>query len=208
MNTSRFQRRPIRGFTLVELLVVIAIIIVLAAMGLSVGANAIKKARMLQDKSTATNLAIAIGKYYQDYGYYPEIDGSAGDTDTTTRSDAKLMNTLLAFGTDGRANNPRGTVYFSGSRARGSSAAKAYRGLFYTGSSDVELFDAWKKKAPAKRHFQVAMDTNHDGKLFDPFDRGVIIHGIPVLVWSTGKDGEDASTGANDPKNRDNSQSW
>ena len=35
-----------------------------------------------------------------------------------------------------------------------------------------------------------------------------IIHGMPVLAWSTGKDGDDASTGAGDPKNRDNSYSW
>ena len=205
MKTSK-SNQPRRGFTLIELLVVITIIIVLAAMGISIGGNAIKKARMLNDQNTATGLAIGIGKYFDEYGYYPEI-GSV-DGDTVTQSDAKLMNTLLNFGTDGQANNPKGTIYFAGQRAKGSTAAKAYRGLFYSGSSSVELLDAWKKRAPAQRHFQVAMDTNYDGKLFDPVDSGVIIHGIPVLVWSTGKDGESVSTGANAPENLDNSYSW
>ena len=197
-----------RAFTLIELLVVVTIIVILAAMGFSIGVNAIKKARMLHDKNTATGLAVSIGQYFDDHGHYPEVGPVKGDT--VTKTDSTLMNIIQNVGPGGsHPQNLKGIPYFAGDPARGTSVSNAYRGLFYTGSTSVDLFDAWKKRPPADRRFYVAMDTDYDGKLFDPFDSGMIIHGIPVLVWSTGKDGTYVSTGgARAPENQDNSYSW
>lgn len=206
MNTSFTTKRRHRGFTLIELLVVIAIIATLAAMAFSVGAGTIKKARMLADTNTATALSQAIDYYYDDYGRLPEI--GTGGTDTTTESTAALMNILLAVGPDGERQNPSGVRYFAGTQARGTTSGNAYRGLFYTGSSSVELFDAWKKSAPLKRHFQIVMDTNFDGEIANPISSGDTLHGMRAVVWSTGQDGADATSSRNDPKNRDNSYSW
>ena len=52
------------------------------------------------------------------------------------------------------------------------------------------------------------MDTNYDGTLIDPVNSGATIHGIPVLVWSTGRDGEDARGNPRAPENRDNVYTW
>lgn len=202
-------RSPRRGFTLVELLVVIAIIAVLASIGFGVGIHALRKARMVEDQNAATILAMGIATFYEDYGYFPG-DGAGDDdgADTRTESDSVLMNALLAFGPDGAAQNPRGIRYYSGRTAKGNSSSAAYRGLFYSDGSSVELFDVWKKRAPDKRHYQVVMDTNLDGEIDDPIDNSKTVYGATVLVWSTGRDGEDGGGDPQSPANRDNSYSW
>lgn len=205
-TTRKTDYRTRRAFTLVELLVVIAIIVVLAAIGFSMGANAIKKAQMLADKRAASALFNAIETYYADYNVLPDVGGGKGG-DTTTESDTKLMNILMAFGPDGEAKNPKGIRYYTGKTAKGSSAAKAYDGLFYSGGSSVELFDVWKKRS-GKRHYQVVMDTNYDGEIADPIESGVIQYNIRALVWSTGADGQDNRGNPRDPKNRDNVYTW
>jgi prepilin-type N-terminal cleavage/methylation domain-containing protein len=207
MNTSSPARAPHRAFTLVELLVVIAILAVLASMGLGAYGLAIRKARGVEDKNAAAALAMAIASYCGDYGYFPGGGGSGG-ADMRTESDAALINTLLAFGPEGEARNPRGIRYYSGATAKGRNASSAYRGLFYSGGSSVELFDVWKKRPPAKRHYQVVMDSNHDGEIEDPIASGETVYGMPVLVWSTGRDGEDGGGDPEAPANRDNSYSW
>jgi prepilin-type N-terminal cleavage/methylation domain-containing protein len=197
---------PPRGFTLVEVLVVIAIIAVLASVGFGVAGHALNKARMVEDQQAARILAMGIATYFEDYGRFP----GAGDgvTDTRIESDAALMNVLMAHGPDGAAQNPRGHRYYSGRVAEGDRPASAHRGLFYSGGSSVELFDVWKKRSPAKRHYQVVMDTNLDGEIGDPINNGEAIYGVRALVWSTGRDGEDGGGGPQSAANRDNSYSW
>ena len=129
-----------RGFTLIELLVVVTIIVVLASIGFSIAGSAIKKARMLHDKNTATGLAVSIGRYFDDHGHYPAV----GTGDTVTKTDSTLMNIIQNVGPGGsHPQNLKGLPYFAGDPARGTSTANAYRGLFYTGSTSVDLFDAW-----------------------------------------------------------------
>jgi prepilin-type N-terminal cleavage/methylation domain-containing protein len=207
MNTPITAHQIRRGFTLIELMVVIAIMIVLAAMAYGVGASAIKRARMLTDKTAAVALAEGIERYYDDYSSFPDLGGGGG-ADTRVESDSGLMNILLAIGPGGRAKNPKGNPYYWGRTARGSTVGRAYGGLFYSGSSSVELFDTWRKSGSLKRHYQVIMDTNYDDKIAHPFDSGKTFHHVPVLVWSTGRDGEDAPGNERDPKNHDNSYSW
>lgn len=207
MNTTVAAQDRRRGFTLIELMVVITIIVVLAGMAYSVGANAYKRARMLTDKTAAVALAEGIGRYHDDYSRFPEIGGGGG-ADTRVESDSGLMNILLAIGPEGKAQNPTGNPYYTGRAARGRTADRAFGGLFYSGGSSVELFDAWRKSEPLKRHYQVIMDTNYDDKIAHPFDTGKTFHHVPVLVWSTGRDGDEAPGNESDPKNHDNSYSW
>lgn len=208
MNTSSTQSKHLRGFTLIELMVVIAIVAVLAAMGYAAGIGALRRAGRMVDQTAAVGLADGIDRFYHDYGCLPDLGegGSGGDTETI--SDPGLMNVLMAFGLEGKAQNPKGMPYYSGSIARGSSRDRAYRGLYYSGSSTVELFDAWRKSAPLRRHYQVLMDTNYDGEIAHPIASGKTLYYMRVLVWSTGRDGEEARGDERDPKNRDNVYSW
>ena len=208
MNAPSATPAHRRAFTLVELLVVIAIIVVLASVGFNMGRNTIIKSHRLADTNTATNLALGIGNYYGDYSRFPEIGAEKGSADTRTESTAPLMNVLLAFGPDGKAQNTRGIRYYSGRTVKGRDSATAFRGLFYSGSSSVELFDVWKKRAPLKRHYQVIMDSNHDGEIDDPVANGETVRGVSVLVWSTGRDGKDSGSSDQAEENRDNVYSW
>ena len=57
MKTPSAHHHIRPGFTLIELLVVITIITTLATISSTIGANAIKRARMLTDKLAVGNLA-------------------------------------------------------------------------------------------------------------------------------------------------------
>ena len=200
-----------RGFTLIELLVVVAIIVVLAAMGFGVGASAIKRAKNLADRSAATSLSQAIEGYFDEYSTLPEVSGAGGDADSETVSDNGLMNILMAFGSEGEDKNPKEIRYYSGKAAKGSTKSKAYGGLFYTGRTSVDLFNAWKAKPGASadsRYYQVIMDTNYDDEIDDPFNSGRSIYNRRAIVWSMGQDGQEARGRENDEKNRDNVYSW
>ena len=104
-----------------------------------------------------------------------------------------------------------GIRYYSGKAAKGSSKSKAYGGLFYTGKSSVDLFNAWKAKSGTSdeaRYYQVIMDTNYDDEIDDPFNSGRSIYNRRAIVWSMGQDGQEARGRENDEKNRDNVYSW
>ena len=211
MKSPSTHRQTRRGFTLIELLVVIAIIVVLAAMGFGVGASAIKRARNLTDRASATSLSQAIEGYFDEYSTLPEVDGASGDTDAEVISDKKLMNILMAFGTEGEKLNPKEFRYYSGKAAKGTTRAKAYGGLFYTGKSSVDLFNVWKKKSDAEadsEYYQVIMDTNYDDEIADPVKNDTSIYNRRSLIWSMGADGKHAEGKENDQKNRDNVYSW
>jgi prepilin-type N-terminal cleavage/methylation domain-containing protein len=213
MKSPSTHRQPRRGFTLIELLVVIAIIVVLAAMGFGVGASAIKRAKNLTDRAAATALSQAIEGYFDEYSTLPEVAGAGagGNTDVKVISDSDLMNILMAFGADGEDKNPKEIRYYSGKTAKGSNKDSAYGGLFYTGNSSVDLFNAWKAKSSTSneaRYYQVLMDTNYDDEITDPFKNGRSIFNRRSLIWSMGADGEEAPGRETDQKNRDNVYSW
>ena len=206
MKSATTHRQSQRGFTLIELLVVVAIIAVLAAMGFGVGASAIKRAKGLTDRAAAVSLGQAIEGYFDEYSILP-VD--SGNSDVIVESDSTLMNVLMAFGSEGKSKNPKEIRYYSGKTAKGTSRDKAYGGLFYQGTSQVDLFDAWKKFDSGKiRYYQVALDSNYDDEITDPFKSGRSIYNRRALVWSTGQDGEEARGQENHEKNRDNIYSW
>ena len=67
-----------KGFTLIELLVVISIIGVLAGMGMAVGPMITKQAKKMQAKSVINGLQMALSRYKNDYGIYPNDETSVG----------------------------------------------------------------------------------------------------------------------------------
>lgn len=196
---------PRRGFTLIELLVVIAIIAVLAAMGFGAGAMAMNKAKKTHAAADLNNLVQAVQAFYDDYNTLP--DAPEAETAPGARTTAPLMNQLVGFD---KENNPKGVAYFQGKDAKGTSAERAYGGLFYTGKS-VELFDPWRKvsgNASSNRHFFVLFDHDYDNEIEDPFNNGKTLYGRRVLSWCTGKDGEFTPGQRSAQKNRDNIYSW
>ena len=201
MNLTKFPRR--QGFTLIEMLIVVAIIAILAAIGFGALGIATEKARKLSAQKDAAELVQAVQRYFSDYSHYPDLGASTGDP--ILKSDPKLMNVLLARGPGGERLNPNGTKFYGGKAAKGSSG-REYAGLLSSGDS-IELFDQWRKfKSGQTRHYLVMWDGNYDDEVLDPFtDKETHQH---ILVWSTGRDGDEVRGMENHPKNHDNVYSW
>jgi general secretion pathway protein G len=66
----RWRRRD-SGFTLIELMVVMTIIVTLAAIGLAMYGNSVKRAREATLKEDLFQMREAIDQYYADKGKYP-----------------------------------------------------------------------------------------------------------------------------------------
>ena len=192
------------GFTLIELLVVIAIIAILAALGFSGGAAVMNTAKKTVATNDCTNLVQAVGAYYDDNNFLPDVPEAGTPPGAPTTAD--LMDQLVGFD---KENNPKGVRYFQGKDAKGKSQSSAYGGLFYTERS-VELFDAWKKSgnAAANRHYFILMDIDFDDELVDPFDSAKPLFGRRAVAWSSGRDGQYTPGQARAQKNQDNVYSW
>jgi hypothetical protein len=118
------------------------------------------------------------------------------------------MNQLVGFDKEA---NPKGTRFFQGRDAKGTSIDRAYGGIFYDGNENAELFDPWRKvtgSAQNNRHYFVMMDTDYDEELADPFNTGKPLFGRVAIAWCTGKDGLFSLGRETDAANRDNVHSW
>jgi len=85
-------KRRRKGFTLIELLIVIAIIAILAAIIIAATGSARKKARDSRRASDLTEIANALGMYYDQYGEYPgAAEGTYYDLQSTTGPGKNLV---------------------------------------------------------------------------------------------------------------------
>lgn len=173
------SRRHRSGFTLIELLVVIAIIVVLAAAGFGAGAIAMKKAKSLTSKTSATAVETAVNQFYSEYGSLPDV----GDRVRTDKGDGvKLLEILLGLeGDSGKVQNSRNNKFLN--VKEGSSRAKG--GLIYSksGRSVDGLYDAFGNP------FFIELDVNYEERLrFSVGGKQVTLNGSRVAVYSAGGD--------------------
>ena len=92
-----FDRRFVRGFTLIELIVVTIIVAILAALLFSVISWMPARAQRVQCMANLRNLYIAAESYIQQNGNWPQIGASDSDSDEQEYATAWIT-TLKPFG--------------------------------------------------------------------------------------------------------------
>jgi prepilin-type N-terminal cleavage/methylation domain-containing protein len=165
--------RP-RAFTLIELLVVIAIIAILVGLAVPSLFSVYERARKTQAKNDLTQIVNAVNAFYTDYGKYPLVTADRVITDTSTPSNADLINVLRGLDT---TNNPRQIVFIS-PRVLGTTPARSGIG------SDGHYYDPWATV------YRVAIDGDYNNQFANPYTGGAgpspVAQG--VIAWSYGKD--------------------
>lgn len=180
------KKQPLRkhnGFTLVELLIVIAIIMVLAALGFAGVQTAMKRAKTVQSLNIATNLAMGIQNFYDEYGSLPTSNATTAEISTDSGEGVNLLRVLLAQeANSGSALNTKYTNFLTIKTAKGRKAGLDYGN---SGTTALGLYDAWGEP------FYVVFDDDYNDEIENPIKVGndpTIIRGAKAIVYSKGAD--------------------
>ena len=148
------------GFTLIELLVVIAIIAILAGLGFAGVSGALKSARKAEVRAMANQIKLALGAYYAEYGVYPNF----------TNADAAFLTTMSPPSTGTAPTNNRRAIRFLDVPDKFTNATGIVtpRG-FYPNN--------------AQSNFNIAVDTNYDGRLDIRLGTGTTNIAGTAAVW-------------------------
>jgi prepilin-type N-terminal cleavage/methylation domain-containing protein len=157
--TARPKSR-LEGFTLIELLIVIAIIAVLAGLGFAGVSGALKSARKAEVRAMANQIKLALGAYYAEYGVYP--------TYTNANSDFLLMMSPANAGA-APTNNRRAIRFLDvPDKFTNATGIVTPRG-FYPNN--------------VQSNFNIAVDTNYDGRLDIRLGSGTTNMAGTAAVW-------------------------
>ena len=167
------RKNPPGAFTLIELLVVIAIIGILIGL-LFPAFNAVQnQARQTQAKNDLTQIVNAVNAFYTEYGKYPPATDDVVIPDNST-----LFNELRA--TPAATQNPRQIVFINSPNVKNTAAPRSGIG------ADGKYYDPWGTQ------YQVAIDTNYDNRMTNPYGNnqgaGPSPLAIGVIAWSLGQD--------------------
>ncbi|HBA84948.1 MAG TPA: hypothetical protein DCZ95_12710 [Verrucomicrobia bacterium] len=162
------------GFTLIELLVVIGILAILAALLMPAINTMIKKGEQAQAQADAKLLASVWMKYFNEYGIWPVQN----ELDYAMNGEVVLM--LRAYFKTSDPRNPKRIVFFEPDESALNSAN--------------DFVDPWGNV------YKVRFDATRDGRIVPP-GGGIDAVLAPVIAWSSGPDGQDATT-------NDNLTSW
>lgn len=181
MNSSRRQPRA-PSFTVIELLLVITIIVILMSL-LMVGIHKARdQAELQRARVEVSNLYGALRSYHADYGVWPYTDEAIHSADNA------LMQML------------------GGGNGLGNTKQRLYLSLKSNQTNSAGAFvDPWGNP------YRVLCDGTGnaaDGGVPSPFGPAGLTSPVPLMVWSSGPDGQSDTGGDLSNKNKDNLKSY
>lgn len=181
---TRFVSRRVAGFTLVELLVVISIIVVLAAMGLSIGSRVLTRAKQTKTQNDAIALVHGIDDFNREYSRYPDFGAQSEEIRVEGEVGGELLTILLGKEEVGDSMQNKKQIDFATFRE---SPNKNQGGLVYaskdSGAKPEGLYDSWGNA------LFLVIDADNNGEVPDPFNAGKVVRET-VIAYSFGADGK------------------
>jgi type IV pilus assembly protein PilA len=137
--------KKMQGFTLIELMIVVAIIAILAAIAISQYQDYVIRSQVSEGSALADGVKTAVAEFYQNKGYFPNANSSAGLASATSIKGQYVVGTNVNAGTAGVI-----TAYFGGKANAKliTAAGTAANGLLFSPVTNVGSIE-WHCKSTA-----------------------------------------------------------